>query len=98
MNLSSRNLKLIIGVFYLLILFFGLYYLFSLIDIRDLTSYEFIKSNKEIIIDYKNNNFLFLTIIFFLFSIVWYLLLGFALAEATGLFGLVVALIILFAF
>ena len=98
MNLSSRNLKLIIGVFYLLILFFGLYYLFSVIDFRDLTSYEFIKSNKEIIIDYKNNNFLFLTIIFFLFSIVWYLLLGFALAEATGLFGLVVALIILFAF
>ena len=78
MNLSSRNLKLIIGVFYLLILFFGLYYLFSLIDIRDLTSYEFIKSNKEIIIDYKNNNFLFLTIIFFIFSIIWYLLLGFA--------------------
>ena len=75
MNLSSRNLKLIIGVFYLLILFFGLYYLFSIIDIRDLTSYEFIKSNKEIIIDYKNNNFLFLTIIFFLFSIVWYLFL-----------------------
>ena len=57
MNLSSRNLKLIIGVFYLLILFLGLYYLFSLIDVRDLTSYEFIKSNKEIIIDYKNNNF-----------------------------------------
>ena len=78
MNLSSRNLKHIIGVFYLLILFFGLYYLFSLIDIRDLTSYEFIKSNKEIIIDYKNNNFLFLTIIFFVFSIIWYLLLGFA--------------------
>ena len=69
MNLSSRNLKLIIGVFYLLILFFGLYYLFSLIDIRDLTSYEFIKSNKEIIINYKNNNFLFLTIIFFLLSL-----------------------------
>ena len=78
MNLSSRNLKLIIGVFYLLFLFFGLYYLSSLIDFWDLTSYEFIKSNKEIIIDYKNNNFLFLTIIFFLFSIVWYLLLGFA--------------------
>ena len=78
MNLSSRNLKLIIGVFYLLILFFGLYYLFSLIDIRDLTSYEFIKSNKEIILNYKNNNFLFLTIIFFIFSIIWYLLLGFA--------------------
>ncbi len=78
MNLRSRNLKLIIGVFYLLILFLGLYYLFSLIDIRALTSYEFIKLNKEIIVDYKNNNFLLLTIVFFLFSIIWYLLLGFA--------------------
>ncbi len=78
MNLSSRNLKLIIGVFYLLILFFGLYYLFSLVDLKDLTSYEFIRSNKDIIIEYKNNNFLFLTITFFVFSVIWYLLLGFA--------------------
>ncbi len=77
MNLSSANLKLIIGVFYLIILIFGLYYLFSFVDLKDLTSYEFIRSNKEIIIEYKNNNFLLLTIIFFLFSIVWYLLLGF---------------------
>ena len=78
MNLISRNLKLIIGVFYLLILFFGLYYLFSLVDLKDLTSYEFIRSNKDIILEYKNNNFLFLTFIFFIFSIIWYLLLGFA--------------------
>ena len=89
MNLSSRNLKLIIGVFYLLILFFGLYYLFSLIDIRDLTSYEFIKSNKEIIIDYKNNNFLFLTIIFFLFSSISRITPNAALLNANGSFELV---------
>ena len=78
MNLSSRNLKLIIGVFYLLILFFGLYYLFSIVNLKDFTSYEFIRLNKEIIIEYKNNNFLLLTISFFIFSIIWYLLLGFA--------------------
>ena len=78
MNLSSRNLKLIIGVFYLLILLFGLYYLFSLVDLRDLTNYEFVRSNKEIITEYKNKNFLFLTFGFFIFSIIWYLLLGFA--------------------
>ena len=78
MNLISRNLKLIIGVFYLLILFFGLYYLFSVVDLKDLTSYEFIKSNKDIILEYKNNNFLFLAVSFFVFSVIWYLLLGFA--------------------
>ena len=78
MNLISRNLKLIIGVFYLLILFFGLYYLFTLVDLKDLTSYEFIKSNKDIILNYKNNNFLLLAVSFFIFSIIWYLLLGFA--------------------
>ena len=78
MNFTSRNLKLAIGSIYLLILFFGLYYLFSLVDLKDLTSYEFIRSNKDIILEYKNNNFLFLTFIFFIFSIIWYLLLGFA--------------------
>ena len=78
MNLTSRNLKVVIGVTYLLILFLGLYYLFSIVDLKDLTSYEFIRSNKEIIIQYKNNNFLLLTTLFFIFSIIWYLLLGFA--------------------
>ena len=78
MNLSSRNLKLIIGGFYILILFFGLYYLFLFVDLKDLTSYEFIKSNKDTIIDFKNNNFIFLTLGFFIFSVIWYILLGFA--------------------
>ena len=78
MNFFSRNLKLIVGVFYLLILFLGLYYLFSLVDFKDLTSYEFIRSNKDIITKYKNNNFIFLALSFFIFSICWYLLLGFA--------------------
>jgi len=40
-------------------------------------SYEFIRSNKNIILKYKNENFLFLAVIFFIFSIVWVTLLGF---------------------
>jgi uncharacterized membrane protein YdjX (TVP38/TMEM64 family) len=55
-----------------------LYFLFSAVDIRDLTDYEFIKSNKDIILKYKNENFLFLGITFFVFCIIWVLLLGFA--------------------
>jgi hypothetical protein len=67
-----------LGAIYLAILVAGLYYLFSIIDIKDLTSYEFIKSNKDIILDYRANNFLKLTVIFYVFCIFWILLLGFA--------------------
>ena len=77
MNLNSLNLKLLLGATYLLIISIGLYFLFSVVDIKDLMSYEFIKSNKDVILKYKNENFLLLTIIFFVFSIIWVLLLGF---------------------
>ena len=78
MNLNFLNLKLVIGITYLAIISTGLYFLFSIVDIKDLMSYEFIRSNKDIILKYKNENFLFLTVIFFIFSVVWVLLLGFA--------------------
>ena len=77
MKFNSLNLKLVIGVAYLSIISIGLYFLFSVIDIKDLMSYEFIKQNKDIILKYKNENFLLLTSLFFIFSIVWVLLLGF---------------------
>tara|TARA_Y100000590_G_scaffold372605_1_gene435752 strand:+ start:270 stop:995 length:726 start_codon:yes stop_codon:yes gene_type:complete len=78
MDLRSLNLKLILGITYLVIISIGLYLLFSVVDIKDLTSYEFIRSNKDVILKYKTENFLFLTVIFFIFCIIWTLLLGFA--------------------
>ena len=78
MNLNSLNLKIILGITYLTILSIGLYFLFSAVDIKDLMSYEFIRSNKDIILQYKSDNFLFLAITFFIFCIIWVLLLGFA--------------------
>ena len=78
MNTKSLNPKLILGAVYLIIISTGLYFLLSAVDIKDLMSYEFIRSNKDVILEYKDNNFLFLTLIFFLFSVIWVLLLGFA--------------------
>ena len=78
MNLKSLNLKLIIGILYLSILGTGIYFLLSHVDIRDLMSYDFIRSNKDIILEYRRNNFFALTVFFFAFSILWILLLGFA--------------------
>ena len=78
MNLNSLNIKLILGTAYLAAILIGLYFLFSAVDIQDLRSYEFIRLNKDLILKYKNENFLFLAIIFFVFSTIWVLLLGFA--------------------
>ncbi len=78
MNLKFSNIKFVLGFTYLAIISIGIYFLLSVVDIKDLASYEFIKANKDIILKYKNENFLFLTIIFFLLSVLWVLLLGFA--------------------
>ena len=78
MNQSSLNLKLILGVVYIFIIIIALYYLFSFVDVRDLTSYEFIKSNRDAILKYKSEYIVFLFISFFVFCIIWVLLLGFA--------------------
>ena len=79
MNLNSLNLKIIIGAIYLAIISIGLYFLFLVVDINDLMSYEFIRQNKDLILKYKTENFLFLIIAFFAFCVIWVLLLGFAL-------------------
>ena len=79
MKLNTLKLKLTLGITYLALISIGLYFLFSFVDIKDLTSYEFIRLNKDIILKYKNENFLFLSFIFFIFCIIWVLLLGFAL-------------------
>jgi len=66
MKLESPNLKIYLGVAYLIVFFTAIYFLFSTFDLKDLTSYEFIKENREAILRYKDNNIFFLTIIFFI--------------------------------
>ena len=75
MKLKSSNSKIYLGGIYLAVLCIAIYFLFSTFDIKDLTSYEFIKENREIIIKYKDNNIFFLTIIFFIITILLNLLL-----------------------
>ena len=63
------------GGVYLIVLFIAVYFLLSTFDLKDLTSYEFIKENREAILKYKDNNIFFLTIIFFIITIFLNLLL-----------------------
>jgi len=75
MNFKSLNFKIYLGSAYLIVLLAGIYFLFSNFDISDLTSYEFIRENKGLILKYKENNILFLTIIFFIIIVLLNLLL-----------------------
>ena len=78
MNLKLLNIKWVIGSIYLLLLIAGITFLLANYNISDFFSYEFIRLNKNVILEYRRENFLILTILFFIFSIVWVLLLGFA--------------------
>ena len=77
MNLKSSNIKWVVGSIYLFLLIAGITFLLTNYNISDFFSYEFIRLNKNIILDYRRENFLALTGLFFIFSIVWVLLLGF---------------------
>ena len=75
MKLESSNFKIYLGGAYLIVLLIAVYFLFSTFDLKDLTSYEFIKENRDTILKYKDNNIFFLTIIFFIITIFLNLLL-----------------------
>ena len=67
MNLKLLNVKWVIGSIYLLLLIAGITFLLTNYNISDFFSYEFIRLNKNIILEYRRENFLFLTSLFFIF-------------------------------
>ena len=75
MKLKSTNFKIYLGGLYLIVLFAAIYFFWSTFDLKDLTSYDLIKENRETILTYKDNNIFFLTIIFFIITICLNLLL-----------------------
>ena len=75
MNFKSQNFKIYLGSAYLVVLFVGIYFLLSNFEISDLLSYDQIRENRGLILTYKDNNILFLTIVFFILTVLLNLLL-----------------------
>ena len=65
MNFKSQRLKVYLGSAYLVIFLTGIYFLLSNFEISQLTNYDLIRENSELILKYKENNIFFLSIIFF---------------------------------
>ncbi len=73
----SKNLKIFLGISYLLILFGFLYFIFTNIQINRLNDFSYYKELQIDLSNYISANILINLIYFFIFSVVWVALLGF---------------------
>ena len=72
-----KNIKIVLGISYILIISIFLWFFFQNFSIQDFTSYELIKTNRETLEVIKSNNIILSSLLFFLGTIIWVLLLGF---------------------
>ena len=74
----TKNIKIAVGLIYILCLSLILYGFFIFIDVTQLNDYIYIRDKTQFLIEIRDQNLLLFTTLFFLFSILWILLLGFA--------------------
>ena len=82
---KARKLKLFIGLFYLILVGFFLYIFFSKFSLQEISSYEFIKNNRDYFFNLKQSNLIVIAIIFVLFTVLWVLAAGFG--SPIAIFG-----------
>ena len=75
---KSKKVKITLGLFYLIVVSSFLYFFLSKFTFEELTSYEFIKNNRDYFFDLKRANLFLLTLIFLFLTIVWIIMAGFA--------------------
>ena len=73
----SKNLKIFLGVSYLIILFSFLYFIFTAIEISRLDDFNYYKELQADLDAFISTNIITNLIYFFIFAIIWVALLGF---------------------
>ena len=110
---NTKKIKLFIGLSYLLIVSLFLYFFFSKFSLSEITSYDFLRSNRSYLIEIKNSNLFLISISFLILTILWVfpflgfgspvvLLGGFIFGKWTGtiivVFGLTIGATLLYIF
>ncbi len=75
----SKNLKILLGVSYLLILIVFLYFIFAGIEISRLNDFSYYKELQSNLDLYISSNIIINLIYYFIFAVIWVALLGFGL-------------------
>ena len=82
---KAKKIKLFVGLFYLTLVAIFLYFFFSKFSLQEITTYEFVKNNRDYFNELKQSNFYILAVLFFLFTIIWVLAGGFG--SPLGIFA-----------
>ena len=97
---KSKKIKLFLGLFYISAVCVFLYFIFTKFTFQEITSYEFIKNNRDYLYDLRQSNLFLLGLLFILFATLWVFAAGFGspLALIAGFifgkwFGLLFAII-----
>ena len=87
---KTKKIKIIIGIIYLILLFIFLYFFFSKFSLEEITTFKFIQTNREYLVNIKQTNTILLSFAFMIFTIIWVLSIGFGspiLLAAGFIFG-----------
>ena len=79
---KSKKVKITLGLFYLIVVSSFLYFFLTKFTLEELTSYEFIKNNRDYFFNLKQTNLFLISLIFLLSTIFWVLMAGFGLPVA----------------
>ena len=74
---KTKKIKLFIGIFYIILVCLFLFIFFSKFSLQEITSYDFIKNNRDYFAELKKSNLISLSIIFIIFTMIWVLAGGF---------------------
>ena len=74
---KAKKIKLFVGLFYVVLVGGFLYYFFSKFSFNEITSYEFIKNNRDYFFKLRQTNLLLLGLTFILFATLWVFAAGF---------------------
>ena len=73
----SKNLKIFLGISYLILLFVFLYFIFTAIEITKLNDFSYYKDLQGDLSNHMSENIITNMIYFFFFAVIWVALLGF---------------------
>ncbi len=74
---NDKKLKVYLGSLYLLIITLFLWFFFDNFSIEEVTNYDFLRKYRDFFLGLRQDNLFLTLLLFFLFSILWVLLLGF---------------------
>ena len=74
---KTKKIKIFIALFYVSAVLLFLYFFFSKFTLQEITSYDFVKNNRDYFFELRQSNLFVLGLLFIIFTIIWVLAGGF---------------------